>query len=128
MAFNCKQITMYWYSAGGAITPGLFLGTGGAPHGFAVIPGGGAGDRVVGVSLDSSAGTNGDPVAVAIRGMVEVVTGGAVAIGDQVTPDSAGKAITATGTKSMCGTALEAASGADETITILLGYQGQALE
>ena len=82
----------------------------------------------MGVSLGSSAGASGDPVAVAIGGMVEVVTGAAIAIGDQVTPDAAGKARTAAGGQAMCGTALEAASGADETITILLGYQGQALE
>ena len=84
-------------------------------------------DRPVGVSVEAAAST-GDAVGVAISGIVVVTSGAAVAIGDQVAPDAAGKARPAASGDSMCGTALQAAAGADESISILLGYQGQVVE
>ena len=84
-------------------------------------------DRPLGVSMEAAAAA-GDAVGVAIAGIVVVTSGAAIAIGDQVAPDAAGKARTAASGDSMCGTALQAASGADESISILLGYQGQVIE
>lgn len=59
--------------------------------------------------------------AVAVFGVTKVVTGAAVAIGDYVTNDNAGKGVTATSGQKAHGRALTASSGAGQIITVLLG-------
>ena len=83
-------------------------------------------DRCLGVAMESA--LSGEAVAVGIAGIIECKAGAAVAIGNNVGTDSSGRAIQAASGKTILGTALTAASGADEFISVLVGYQGFALE
>lgn len=84
----------------------------------------GADAEAVGVSLEavavSSAGTT-LAVAALDGSKVEVAAGAAVTIGDFVTSDAQGRAVTATTGERILGQAMEAAGAADEVITILTG-------
>jgi hypothetical protein len=83
-------------------------------------------DRCLGVAMESA--LSGEAVAVGIAGIIECKAGAAVAIGNNVGCDSSGRAIQAASGKPILGTALTAASGADEFISVLVGYQGFELE
>ncbi len=82
-----------------------------------------AGDQVfsasatLGVAID--AGNTGDTVSVRVIGTAYVETGDALAIGDAIEPDSAGRAIPLD-SGGQCARALESASGAGEVIEVLL--------
>jgi hypothetical protein len=78
----------------------------------------GAGDAAVGV-LQNKPQVTGQAATVAIFGITPVRSGAAIAVGDLVEADSAGRAITAT-TGAALGTAIEAATGADQLISVLL--------
>lgn len=58
---------------------------------------------------------------VAVFGVTKVVSGAAVAIGDYITNDSAGKGVTATSAQKAHGRALTASSATGQIITVLLG-------
>ena len=83
-------------------------------------------DRCLGVAMESA--LTGEAVAVGIGGILECKAGAAVAIGNNVGPDSSGRAIVSASGKPMIGTALTAASGADEFFSVIFGYQGFDLE
>lgn len=88
----------------------------------------GAAEAGVGVlqNKPKDGGTGGRTGSVMHYGTTRVVSGAAVAEGAPVVANAAGKAITATTGQSSTGIALEAASGADEIIEILLTPGGQA--
>ena len=121
---NYKVVSLL---AGGPMTSNTFVESDSSGE-FQVTRANADTDRPLGVALKDGATTADNPVPVAIAGIVPIVAGAAVSIGDQVAPDADGKARTAASGDSMCGLALTAASGADELISVLLGYQGQALE
>lgn len=58
---------------------------------------------------------------VAVFGVTKLVTGGAVAIGDYVTNDNAGKGVTATSGQKAHGRALTASTATGQIISVLLG-------
>jgi hypothetical protein len=63
---------------------------------------------------------SGSPGSVVVAGITKVVAGAAVAIGDNVASDAAGKGVTAVATDAINGIALTAASAADELVTIVV--------
>ena len=83
-------------------------------------------DRCLGVAMESA--LTGEAVAVAIAGVVECKAGAAITNGDALGTDSSGRVITAASGKTILGTAMGPASGADEFISVLLGYQGFEVE
>lgn len=66
----------------------------------------------------NAAGRAGD---MAVFGVCKVITASAVAVGDYVTNDNAGKGVTATSAQKAHGRALTASAGAGEIISVLLG-------
>lgn len=56
-----------------------------------------------------------------VSGVTKLVTGAAVAIGDYVTNDNAGKGVTATSGQKAHGRALTASTATGQIITVLLG-------
>lgn len=78
----------------------------------------GANGRAIGVSLDEVDAAN-KAIPVCISGTAFVLSGAAVTLGDVVTSDASGRAITA-GANPVNGIALDAATGADQTIRIRL--------
>lgn len=89
-----------------------------------------SGDIVLTGSTEASAGVlqndplQTEPGTVLNVGISKVVAGAAVAAGAFVMSDGSGRAITATATNRVLGTALEAAGAADEKIAVLLTSQG----
>jgi len=86
-----------------------------------------AGSKCVGViqeNVDAAKVTTGKVVVnVAIMGMVRVLAGAAVAVGDRLTNDATARAVTvnvAVGTKESFGVALTAATAAGQYIDVLL--------
>lgn len=79
----------------------------------------GAGEAAVGV-LQNKPQVTGQAATVGIFGVSVVRSGAAVAVGAQIAADSAGRAVTATTGDYILGTAVEAAAGADELISVLL--------
>lgn len=63
----------------------------------------------------------GRPGDLIVFGVTKLVTGAAVAIGDYVTNDSAGKGVTATSAQKAHGRALTASTGTGQIISVLLG-------
>lgn len=83
-----------------------------------------SGGQCVGVLQDKPTDTH--VGAVAIKGVTKVVAGAAVADGADVMSDTAGRAITATGTGAYVqGQALEAATAAGQIIAMLIRPSGQ---
>lgn len=76
----------------------------------------GANARAIGVTLDE-VDAAGKPLPVCISGTAFVLSGAAVTLGADVTSDASGRAIAA-GANPVNGIALDAATGADETIRI----------
>lgn len=78
-----------------------------------------SGDEFCGVSVETMEGTTAGaiPRSAQIAGKAMVTSGGVIAIGDKLTSDSSGRAITATGTnQSTIGTAETAATGANQDV------------
>lgn len=78
-----------------------------------------AGAAVVGVLQDKPS-AQGRPACVMLSGVSQVVAGAAFAAGARVTVDTAGKAQEATSGQYIHGTALKAATAADDRVAILL--------
>lgn len=64
------------------------------------------------------------PVAVGFCGVTPIICGAVVTAGDEVTCDSAGKAITATSTNLRHGTALTTSTAAGDFVIVLLHING----
>jgi hypothetical protein len=79
----------------------------------------GAAGRALGVARANS-DFIGQPVATDVIGTTQVLTGAAVNQGDKLQSDANGNAITQTGTNPVLAVALEAATGAGQTIEVLL--------
>lgn len=77
-------------------------------------------DRVVGVLQNKPQGT-GHAATVAIHGISQVQSGEDIAAGDPIAFDTAGRAITYTGSgDQLVGIALDACAGANQLVTVLL--------
>lgn len=89
---------------------------------------GAAADIVLGVIVDGGGPVTGAAVSVRILGMAEVVSDGsgtAIAVGDRVGPNTAGKAVKkATADYSVCGVAMTASSADGTIIQVLLTPMG----
>ncbi len=77
------------------------------------------GDAVYGVARTD--GANGEIIAVDVQGRLEVEAAAAIAAGATLESDDAGRAQTRTGTHTIAGYALTAATAAGETIEIVRG-------
>ena len=88
------------------------------------------GDGVLVGAAEASVGVlqndplQGEPGTILNTGISKVLAGAAVAAGATVMSDASARAITATATNRVLGTALEAAAAADEKIAVLLTSQG----
>lgn len=60
-------------------------------------------------------------VPVQVGGIAKIEAGAAITAGDKVMTDTAGRAITHTGTNNVLGVAMEAASGAGDRISVVIG-------
>jgi hypothetical protein len=79
----------------------------------------GAGEKAVGILQNKP--TSGQSATIAIAGSIsKVVAGAAVSAGAQVASDATGRAVTATTSDVVTGTALTAAGAADEIFEVLL--------
>lgn len=78
----------------------------------------GEGEAILGVS--PYAADTGDVAAVEVQGITIVEAGGIVAVGDKVTPDAQGLAITPAPGQEAAGTALDAATQVGDLIRVLL--------
>lgn len=78
----------------------------------------GAGELVAGVIGNKPAA--GEPVELDVGIILQVVAGAAVSVGDELTPDSAGKAVTAVTGNRTFGQALEAATADGQEIRVLM--------
>lgn len=79
----------------------------------------GAGAKIDGV-LQNKPAASGRASTVAIDGVTKVRAGAAVTAGDDLTPDSTGRAVTAATGDIVGGRALEAATAANQVITMLI--------
>lgn len=78
-----------------------------------------AGEYVVGILQSKPA--SGQPADVMVHGVSKAVSGAAISAGAKIMTNASGKVITgATAGSHVIGTALEAATGADQVITVLL--------
>lgn len=99
----------------------------------------GAGEKAYVLRDTKDLGAAGENGTIVLMGKTKVVAGGAVSVGDEVTPDANGKAVTATAASvdtttsnasedvsgdQVCGIALTSSSGTDELITILVAPHG----
>lgn len=65
-----------------------------------------------------------DTVSVAVGGLVEVLSGAAVAVGAAVVSDSAGRGVTATAGDKIFGRAVSAAAAANQKFQVLITREG----
>lgn len=79
----------------------------------------GAGENAVGVNTENAASGEVTGVMMESGSLIEVVSGAAVAVGAKVASDANGRAITATAGAEVLGEVLEAATAADELITMI---------
>lgn len=102
-----------------------FVQMGTATNG-AVVRAATAGQKGILGVLQDLAPNVGDPVLVCGGGVTKVTAGVAIAKGDALMTDSAGRAITcaASASNHIQGYALEAAAGAGSIFTMWFGYQG----
>ena len=84
----------------------------------------GAGELAIGV-IENKPGA-GEPVTVAIYGVIKVKAGATFAAGAKIAANAAGKAITATTGQQINGIALEAAGAVDQVVSVLLVRAGVA--
>lgn len=84
-----------------------------------------AGGIVDGVLQDKPSAL-GESCAVGVRGVSKVTAGAAITAGARVMSSATGKAITATATNNISGTALEAATADGDIISVLLDTVGVA--
>jgi hypothetical protein len=99
------------FNAGGTIGPGLAVKFG-ASSGTVVVAAAGA-DPVIGITVPQLTPNTGDRVDVILLGIADAVAGAGVTRGDKLMSDAAGKMITAVGTVTIVGTALESAVAGD---------------
>lgn len=77
-----------------------------------------AGEKALGVLYNDP--TSGQAATVAYDGVVRVVAGGVVAIGDSIATDNQGRAVNATTGQTILGEALSAATAAGQIVSVLL--------
>ena len=80
------------------------------------------GENVIGILQDTPA--SGDPASVMAFGVSKAVASAAIAKGAMLTTANTGKVVTAGTGNNILGQALEAASGADQIITIMVLHRG----
>lgn len=85
-----------------------------------------AGANAIGVALFSNEEKvkAGEDVQIQIRGIGKMIASGAIAIGDEVATDAAGKAAKATSGQFIIGTALTAATAAGSVIDVQISKSG----
>ncbi len=124
MAYEGPQPFKFSLDAGAAVSKFRFLtldASGNAIHATA------HNDVPVGVSQDPASGA-GKPVSVAgFPAVTKVTAGAAIALGAPLAPGTDGKAVTATTGQRVWGIALEAATAADQVITVLIQYPGRTV-
>jgi len=86
----------------------------------------GAGLAADGVLQDKPAAAN-RPGSIGILGITKIEAGAVITMGDNLTPDSVGRAVTATSGDVVGAKALEAASGAGVYIAALLKLQAEPI-
>lgn len=123
MAYEGPQPFKFALPAGAAVSKFRFLTLSGGKAVHATTH-----DAVpVGVSQDPASGAD-RPVSVAgFPCITKVVAGAAISAGAPVAPGADGKAVTATTGQRVWGIALEAATAADQVITVLAQYPGRTV-